>query len=189
MSFHTITLVTGGARSGKSDFAEALTRELAGDHAIYLATAAICDDEMAERVKQHQARRPAAWKTIEKYQGFDAPEFAESIRGSKALLLDCVGFLLNNLMYDKIRDREDYTHQEMEEIEALVKQELLSLIHVTQAAGVNLIVVTNEVGMGIVPADRMTRYYRDILGRANRLVAKEADSVHLLVAGISLQIK
>lgn len=189
MSFHTITLVTGGARSGKSDYAETLTKELAGDHAIYLATAAICDDEMAERVKLHQARRPAAWKTIERYQDFDSQEFADSIQGRKAMLLDCVGFLLNNLMYDRIRDREDYTHQDMEEVEALVERELQSLIHATKAAGVNLIVVTNEVGMGIVPADRMTRYYRDILGRANRLVAKEADAVYLLVAGIPLQIK
>lgn len=189
MSFYTITLVTGGARSGKSDFAEALTKELAGDQAIYLATAAICDDEMAERVKQHQARRPAAWKTIERYQGFDSQEFAQSIQGSKALLLDCVGFLLNNVMYETIRDREDYTHQEMEEVESRVEQELQSLIQATRAAGVNLVMVTNEVGMGIVPADRMTRYYRDILGRANRLIAKEADSVYLLVAGIPLQIK
>lgn len=189
MSFHTITLVTGGARSGKSDFAETLTKELAGESAVYLATAAICDEEMAERVKQHQARRPAAWKTIERYQGFDSREFAQSIQGSKALLLDCVGFLLNNLMYDKLQDREDYTHQEMEEIESRMEQELGNLIHATRAAGVNLVVVTNEVGMGIVPADRMTRYYRDILGRANRLVAKQAASVYLLVAGIPLQIK
>lgn len=189
MRFHNITLVTGGARSGKSDFAETLTKDLAGNEVIYLATAAICDDEMAERVKQHQARRPAAWKTIERYQGFDSQEFAQSIQGSKALLLDCVGFLLNNVMFEKIRDREDYTHQEMEEVESRVEQELQSLIQATRDAGVNLIVVTNEVGMGIVPADRMTRYYRDILGRANRLVAKQADSVYLLVAGIPLQIK
>lgn len=189
MRFHSITLVTGGARSGKSDFAETLTKDLAGNEVIYLATAAICDEEMAERVKLHQAKRPATWKTIERYQGFDTQEFADSIQGSKALLLDCVGFLLNNLMYEKIRDREDYTHQDMEEVEALVEQELASLIRVTRSAGINLVAVTNEVGMGIVPADRMTRYYRDILGRANRLIAKQADSVYLLVAGIPLQIK
>lgn len=184
-----VILVTGGARSGKSAYAEELARQLGGEGVVYLATAAICDEEMEARVQKHRSMRPSSWKTIEAYQNFGTPNFLGALQGSDAILLDCMGFMLNNLMYDRLQDRPDPSVEEMDQIEQQMCNELTQLIHTVREAEIHLIVVTNEVGMGLVPADRTSRYYRDILGRANRLVAAEANRVFLLMAGISMQLK
>lgn len=184
-----IILCTGGARSGKSTLAEKLAKEAGGDKVLYVATAAVCDAEMAERVKKHRAQRPSAWNTWEGFWNFaklrEEPAYAQC----RAVLIDCLGFMLNNIMFHTISDWDVCETAEMQTVEQRMLEELSCLMAMAREDGKTLIAVTNEVGMGLVPAERSSRYYRDILGRANQTVAASADRVYFLVSGIPLEVK
>lgn len=184
-----ITLLTGGARSGKSSFAERIAEKTEGGKVLYIATAAVCDEEMADRVEKHRQRRPREWKTYEGFWNFNHLRNEFSFLESRTVLIDCLGFMLNNIMFHLISDWEACTLAEMNAVEERMIQELKTLIKMAREYKKNLIVVTNEVGMGLVPAERSSRYYRDILGRANRTVAEEADRVYFMVSGLPLTIK
>lgn len=181
----------GGARSGKSDYALELARHLAGDGPLlFIATAQPGDEEMAARIQRHQTERPAHWHTLEaplhvgrRWQALrttaDRPEPGVAV-------LDCLTLLLANILFSGAADPE--TDSE-ERFQALVDDEIDELLAAYRQANVPLIVVSNEVGLGIVPAGRISRLYRDLLGRANRRLAGAADHAIFLLAGIPLDLK
>lgn len=168
----SITLVLGGARSGKSSYAQELA--LRFKHVTFIATALPIDSEMQRKIDAHRSERPASWKTIE------APiELAEAIRSESksgaALLVDCLTVHVGNLMHEKQQfDYGDHFRELCAEIEA---------------AQSPVIAVSNEVGSGIVPTFPSGRQFRDLLGQLNRQVAVAADTVVLMVAGIPMTIK
>ena len=165
-----VTLVLGGARAGKSAFAEALAS--AWEPRVYLATAVITDDEMAERIATHRARRGAGWRTVE-----EPVELAAAVRRESAsatcLLVDCLTVWLGNLMH--------HGH----DVDAARETLLESL---ATAAG-PVVLVANEVGLGIVPDNGMARAFRDHAGRLNQAVARVASRVYFVAAGIPMTLK
>ncbi len=181
----SLTFVLGGARSGKSTYAEKLAAEY-GDEVIYCATAEIYDDEMRERVRQHQSRRPAAWRTVEAPHAA-AEKLASALRDrpAKCVLLDCLSILTSNVLLTLPEEIH-----EADAFETLREQELTALFALIKSTPeVRFILVSNEVGMGVVPATTLGRTYRDLLGRANQSAAAEADDVWFMIAGIPMKIK
>ncbi|HLH18702.1 MAG TPA: bifunctional adenosylcobinamide kinase/adenosylcobinamide-phosphate guanylyltransferase [Bryobacteraceae bacterium] len=171
-----LTLVTGGARSGKSRFAENLGRE--ASRPVYIATARPEDAEMAARIARHRQDRPAHWVTVEEPLEI-AAALESQAHGSDFLLLDCLTLWLSNLCAAHA--------QEGDCLESAARAEIARLA--LASAGTHLVLVTNEVGSGIVPESRIARLFRDLQGRVNQEAARAADSVWLLVAGIPVAIK
>lgn len=165
-----LILVTGGARAGKSAFAQEWARALGDGQVSFIATAQALDDEMRQRIARHQAERPPGWETLE--EPLEVPYTLSRAQG-RVVLLDCLTLWVSNLM---LAERE-------------VLPEVENLLAARAETGKTLLVVTNEVGMGIVPDNTLARRYRDLLGAANRRIAEEADVVYLLVAGIPLKLK
>lgn len=183
-----LTLVTGGARSGKSTFAEELVRK-AGERVLYIATAQVLDKEMSERVKIHQRRRPDSWDTIE--EPFNV-EKALDEHGEKydAVLIDCLTIFVSNLMLNrKVLDESDTSFLLSETEQNEILEKIHNMCNVATKLSSHVIVVTNEVGLGVVPIHGSGRMYRDLVGIANQIVASYASNVHLVVAGIPLLIK
>jgi adenosylcobinamide kinase / adenosylcobinamide-phosphate guanylyltransferase len=175
-----IHFVTGGARSGKSRYAEQLALRLgAGDEVAYIATAVACDDEMSDRIALHRARRPAGWITIETET--DATAALRRVEQS-VVLLDCLTLLVSNLFLSGAAAGAA-------EARKVVLTEVDRLIESAQRRTGELLIVSNEVGSAIVPETPYGRWFRDILGEANQRVAGAATSVTLVVAGCSLQLK
>ena len=182
-----IILVTGGARSGKSQFAEQLS-DMRSEKICYIATSESFDDEMKDRIKKHIAQRPSHWETIEAYKNLGP--IINSISNSYDLaMLDCVTVMINNLMFHSNIDFEKDTLDIINEFEKRVIQEIGDMLIAVKSNPIDLVVVTNEIGLGIVPGNRYTRIYRDIVGRANQFIAKQSDEVHLIVSGINIKIK
>ncbi len=176
-------LVTGGARSGKSKFAQKLASGL-GEPVLFVATAEALDEEMRERIEEHRKSRPATWETLEvrRHVGTKILERAFKIR---TVLIDCIALLVNNILFDCSKDEElDPARAEKE-----VRDEMEELISCMRQLAANFIIVTNEVGLGIVPGERVSRLYRDLLGKANQMLAECAGEVYLLISGIPLKIK
>lgn len=182
-----LILVTGGARSGKSTFAEDMVRKY-GEKVIYVATSIVCDDEMRERVKRHREQRPAGWMTVEAYKDMDL-QLKGRLADMDAVLLDCITIMVSNLMLEKAMDWEGISAEEINKVEAGVKIEIEKLIHVAGEASVPFVIVTNELGMGVVPPYELGRAVRDFAGRANQMLAKAAEEVYLCVSGIPVKIK
>jgi len=175
-----LVLVTGGARSGKSSFAEKLAKE-ANKDVTYLATSQALDEEMALRIKEHKKRRPRNWKTIE--EPLNASSVIEKEgKSDRVILLDCLALLVANLIFSK----GDSTS---EPIDQAVLNEIKTLAKISKNVPASVIIVTNEVGMGIVPEYPLGRAYRDTLGKANQILASEADEVYLLICGIPVNVK
>ncbi|NJD01629.1 MAG: bifunctional adenosylcobinamide kinase/adenosylcobinamide-phosphate guanylyltransferase [Ruminiclostridium sp.] len=182
-----LILVTGGARSGKSTFAEDMVRRL-GEKVIYIATSNACDGEMKERIKRHREQRPAGWVTVEAYRDIDT-RLKGKLAGMDAVLLDCITIMVSNLMLEKAMDWEGIAAEEINKVEAGVKTEIEKLISAAKEASIPFIIVTNELGMGVVPPYELGRAVRDIAGRANQMLAREAEEVYLCVSGIPVKIK
>jgi len=178
---HQLILVTGGARSGKSDFAQALGSRLGGDDVLFVATAQAGDEEMAQRIAVHRRARPAAWRTLEASRGVGRA--LRQAGPASVVIIDCLTMLVSNLLLSFAENATFESTMTAVDVEA---QELIEALRATKGTG---IVVTNEVGLGIVPAHRMARLYRDLLGRANALLARQSDQVYLLVSGLALEIK
>jgi adenosylcobinamide kinase / adenosylcobinamide-phosphate guanylyltransferase len=179
-------LVTGGARSGKSDFAEGLARE-GRQPVLYLATAEAGDDEMRARIREHRQRRPAEWRTVEAARDVGLALATLSDRPG-TVLLDDLGLLVTNRLLECWDDARP-TSQVSGEIDTVLTVEHHALRAAQAVGGWDLIIVTNEVGLGIVPGTPLGRVFRDALGRANQAFAADADEVYLLVVGLPLRIK
>ena len=166
-----VTLVLGGARSGKSRFAEELI-EAQPDACVYLATAEAGDSEMAERIAQHRTRRGSRWLTVE--EPLALPEALGAAAGpDRAVLVDCLTLWLSNLF---AAERE-------------IGVESAALVDILPNLSGPVIFVTNEVGLGIVPENALARRFRDAAGRLNQSIAAKAQRVVLLAAGLPLTLK
>lgn len=176
----TILMVTGGARSGKSTYAERRAYELAGSDVTYIATAEPLDEEMARRIAEHRESRPPEWITVEAPR--DAALAVEAA-STPVILVDCLTVLSSNALLD--------VGVEGGEIAALtaVCTEAEALRDAALDREGTTIIVTNEVGLGVHPPTALGRWYRDALGRANTLIAEAASEVVMLVSGIPVRIK
>lgn len=188
-----LTLILGGARGGKSTHALNLAFQNDGA-ALFVATAEARDDDMAARINVHKLERPDSWYTLE-----EPVDLAGGIRAFlneavsihnpalpvKAIIIDCLTLWVSNVLFlDDDRARAGL------EIPRRIN-ELLDLIESVgkSSAGIHWIIVSNEVGMGIIPPDSLSRFYRELLGRANQQIAQVANDVHLVVAGIPMELK
>jgi adenosylcobinamide kinase/adenosylcobinamide-phosphate guanylyltransferase len=173
-------LITGGCRSGKSRQARLLA-ESAGEKRVYIATAPVVDAEMEERIASHRAERLGrGWETIE-----ERTDLAGALRrcaGYDVVLCDCLTLWVNNLMYEASPKGHAMTEADMARLCAEVREALQDLNSL-------VVLVTNEVGMGVVPADATTRRFRDLAGRCNLEIAAMADEVILMVSGLPMPLK
>lgn len=177
-----LILIIGGARSGKSKFAEKVAISL-GSKITYIATAASLDDEMAERIRLHQALRPKDWVTVEEQE--NVIEVILSGCKGDVFLLDCLTLWLTNILLDDQLPEPGTTKAEKE----LYIMEQAARIADAVESGVHLIVVSNEVGMGIVPESPLSRTFRDLAGKVNQVLASKAEHVYLVIAGLPLELK
>jgi adenosylcobinamide kinase / adenosylcobinamide-phosphate guanylyltransferase len=181
MSRRKLIFIIGGARSGKSNFAEKMAVD-SGKSVAYLATAQPLDEEMAFRIEKHREKRLNTWETYE--EPIRVRELVSRLGLEKeVILIDCLTLLTSNLLLRKEDKVEDPEWQK----EILLEIEKLAEISFRVTAQV--IIVSNEVGMGLIPDNTLGRVYRDILGRANSIIADKADEVFLMVSGIPLKIK
>lgn len=202
---HSMIFVTGGARSGKSGLAEKLARERAAVAAgssgavnadganadapdgsarvvvTYIATAEARDGEMRERIAEHRERRPAGWRTVEAPDNL--PEAVEeALTDDGIVLVDCLTVYISNLLMS-------HGIASGERVKRAVDREMDELIEVCRSGDGRVILVSNEVGMGIVPDNMLARTFRDVAGRANQKLAAAADEVYLCVSGIPMRVK
>lgn len=176
-------LVTGGARSGKSSFGEGLLCEM--DKVLYIATSIPFDEEMKERVKIHRESRKSDWDTLECYKDFNN-NLLNKVNDYNGIILDCITIMVSNIILEECKD---YTNDEFNLAEKKVINEVKSLIAILKKFNGKVVLVTNEVGFSVVPENKLARYFRDIAGRVNQLIAKECSDVYLVVASIPLKIK
>jgi adenosylcobinamide kinase/adenosylcobinamide-phosphate guanylyltransferase len=180
-------LVTGGSRSGKSTFAESMAKNYKSD-VLYIATSIPFDDEMKIRVKKHKMQRPFNWHTLEAYKDFDM-HFKKDENKKAVVLIDCITLMISNIMFEENLDWENASENEITNIEKKIINELDKLLRGIKEKGATLIAVTNEVGMGIIPANKLSRIFGDIAGRVNQKLSKEASEVYFCVSGIPVKIK
>jgi adenosylcobinamide kinase/adenosylcobinamide-phosphate guanylyltransferase len=208
-----LILVTGGARSGKSTYAEGLAAQLAepcGGRVTYIATSQTYDEEMEQRVRAHQSSRPETWTTVEcpvevpaAVRAAGATARAESAGSAPpVILLDCVTLWVTNLLFQDGAlggseppqggynyDKDLLPAAEERAAAARVTAAVDGLVEAIAESGVTLVAVTNEVGLGVVPEYPLARLYRDQLGWANQRLARDADGLYLLVSGYPLDVK
>jgi adenosylcobinamide kinase / adenosylcobinamide-phosphate guanylyltransferase len=183
-----IILITGGARSGKSSYAENLAKEF-GDEVLYIATAVPFDDEMKDRIAKHREGRPTNWHTYEGYRNLKQV-FDNDIITFEVILLDCVTVMVTNLMFDLIgEDVEMLTAEDLSRIEKEVMKEVSDFVRSIEENSKTVIFVTNELGSGLVPEYKFGRIFRDIAGRVNQYLAGRANEVFMTVCGIPMKIK
>ncbi len=166
--------IVGGARSGKSTYAVELAKK-SGKKVVFLATCTYFDKEMKQRIKNHECSRPSSWKVITEGTDICRVIYQESSR-AQIILLDCLGLWISNLMAESMKDAEILS--EVERLATTLKE----------VKG-PLIIVSNEVGCGLVPPYPSGRKFRDLLGSANQIMAKSADQVYLMQVGLPLQLK
>lgn len=191
-----IVLVTGGARSGKSSFAE--SKLLQKEGVCYIATGLVMkeDPEWQERVKLHQERRPQSWDTLEQYRDL-ATWIEQDDHGD--YLVDCATMLTTNRLFDLVNewypekgylsDEQFLSKAEQARILEAMEAEWSQILSAMKERQATFWIVTNEVGLGIVPDTRLGRYFRDLQGRVNQLIAKEASEVYLVICGLAQQLK
>jgi len=168
----------GGARSGKSRYAQQLAGEL-GSKILFVATSEALDEEMQARIAEHKKNRPGNWHTLEITTGI-GKKLARQIGDADVVIIDCITLLISNLL----RGKPDYP-----EAEKLVEAEIKELIDAMDSLDASFVIVSNEVGMGLVPDNKLGRIYRDLLGKANQLLASHATEVYLMVACLPVQVK
>ncbi len=179
-----ITLILGGARSGKSHLAQKIASQ--AKSVLFVATAAAGDESMRLRIEKHKAERPNHWHTLEVGQHI-GDKIDIAYQKEESVLIDCITLLVSNLLCT-------YSDEQLAELseDALEKQvieEITELQECLRVLPASFIIVSNEVGLDIVPDNRLARLYRDFLGRANQMLAHSADEVYFMVAGIPLMVK
>ncbi len=181
-----LVLVLGGARAGKSAYAEQVIASY-GQRVLYVATAEVKDDEMRARIQAHQASRSTAWKTLEVPLNV-GQALLDARPSADAILLDCITLLVTNVLLAHGGETPEDASDEAV-VEAAITNEIESLLSAQRRLKLPMVVVSNEVGLGLVPPYPLGRLYRDVLGRANQRLAAAADRVYLLVAGLPLTLK
>jgi adenosylcobinamide kinase/adenosylcobinamide-phosphate guanylyltransferase len=174
-------LLIGGAGSGKSYFAQELAKKL-GEPVLFVATATGGDEEMLQRIEEHRRKRPPAWKTLEVTTEV-GKNITQKIGETKVVIVDCITLLASNIL------SQQGEPVKVPLIEKRLSAEIDGLIECTQKLDASFIIVTNEVGLGVVPASRLGRLYRDLLAGANQKLAEAADEVYLMVAGLAVPLK
>jgi adenosylcobinamide kinase/adenosylcobinamide-phosphate guanylyltransferase len=175
-----LTFILGGARSGKSRFAQQMAEE-SGKRVLFVATATAGDEEMASRIQAHRASRPAGWRTLEAPLGVGRA--IHQAQGTELILVDCLTLLTSNVLMELPEDAPDA------EFDAALMVEIDELIGAYRDSPAEWVVISNEVGLGLVPPYPMGRLYRDGLGKANQRLAQEADVVLFMVAGIPMRVR
>jgi adenosylcobinamide kinase/adenosylcobinamide-phosphate guanylyltransferase len=178
-------LLLGGARSGKSRLALELAQNMT-QQVLFVATATAGDEDMRVRITKHRLDRPSNWRTLEAPVNIGS-RITAHMADARLVIIDCITLLLNNI-YCRYDDHQfDAISDPL--LEAEVVSEINGILECTRKPEVSFIIISNEVGLGIVPDNRIGRLYRDHLGRANQMLAAAVDEVLLLVAGIPLRIK
>ena len=181
-----IIYITGGARSGKSTLAENIALNNYKTR-TYLATAIPYDDEMVDRIDKHLTQRGKNWETIEGYK--DISKLLEDKMGSDVVLLDCLTNMVSNLLLDNHVDWDMVTPSEVNEMEDKIMLEIDNLLACINSHRGDFIIVSNELGMGLVPPYPLGRYFRDISGRINQRVAEESHEAYMVVSGLKVRLK
>src|SRR3989338_1470864 len=169
-----LILVLGGSRSGKSSYAVELAKSFK-KRAAFIATCAFLDKEMTERIKKHRRSRPKQWKLIEEPRDIQRV-LIEIQKKYDVVIVDCMGFWISNFLIDNLKNEE-------------IEKKIGGLLASISKINVTTILVSNEVGGGIVPDNLLARRFRDLVGLANQMIAKKADDVIFMQAGIPLIIK
>jgi adenosylcobinamide kinase/adenosylcobinamide-phosphate guanylyltransferase len=176
-------LILGGVRSGKSQFAQEMASRMGGG-VLFVATGEALDEEMGQRIEEHRRMRPSNWRTVEAPLGVGR-RIREQIGDAQVVIVDCLTLLVSNVI-GQCGDSEQVDAGLVSEKLAVEIEELVACIEKVEAS---FILVSNEVGMGLVPDNRLGRLYRDCLGKANRELAQRADTVYLMIAGIPMVVK
>ena len=193
-----LIFVTGGAKSGKSKFAEEMLLKLNNGKQknVYLATSLVFDEEMKEKVRLHKKRRKDEWFTVETYKNFEnelSNFFENNDKIKNNMLVDCLTNMITNIIFENQNIDWDNFEKKLyiQTLEKLNKNVEHSVIELLNAADQfeNAIIVSNELGMGLVPSYPLGRYFREIAGKMNQIVAEKADEVYLVVSGIPMKIK
>ena len=175
-----VIMVTGGSRSGKSVIAEQKAKEYGKRSVLYLATAIPIDDDMKERIRMHQERRDPEWGTYEVVRNTE----------KNTILLDCVTVMITNILFEEEdRDFDKISASEVEKLENEVIKELSNLVKAIRDEDKTLVIVSNEVGMSLVPSYRLGRIFSDISGKANQVLASLSDEVYVAISGLPLRLK
>lgn len=193
-----LIFVTGGAKSGKSKFAEEMLLKLNNGNQknIYLATSLVFDEEMKEKVRLHKKRRKNDWFTVETYKNFKNKLnnfFENNDKIKNNMLVDCLTNMITNIIFENQNidwnnfERKLYI-QTLKKLNKNVKNSVDELLNITNQFE-NTVIVSNELGMGLVPSYPLGRYFREIAGKMNQIVAEKADEVYFVVSGIPMKIK
>lgn len=193
-----LIFVTGGAKSGKSKFAEEMLLKLNNGKQknVYLATSLVFDEEMKEKVRLHKKRRKDEWFTVETYKNFEnelSNFFENNDKIKNNMLVDCLTNMITNIIFENQNidwnnfEKKLYI-QTLEKLNKDVEHSVIELLNVADQFE-NAIIVSNELGMGLVPSYPLGRYFREIAGKMNQIVAEKADEVYLVVSGIPMKIK
>jgi len=193
-----LIFVTGGAKSGKSKFAEEMLLKLNNGKQknIYLATSLVFDEEMKKKVHLHKKRRKDEWLTVEAYKNFEnelSNFFENNDKIKNNMLVDCLTNMITNIIFENQNiDWDNFEKklyiQTLEKLNKDVEHSVIELLNVADQFE-NAIIVSNELGMGLVPSYPLGRYFREIAGKMNQIVAETADEVYLVVSGIPMKIK
>ena len=193
-----LIFVTGGAKSGKSKFAGEMLLKLNNGKQknIYLATSLIFDEEMKEKIRLHKKRRKYDWFTVETYKNFENELnnfFENNDKIKNNILVDCLTNMITNIIFENQNiDWDNFEKklyiQTLEKLNKDVEHSVIELLNVADQFE-NAIIVSNELGMGLVPSYPLGRYFREIAGKMNQIVAETADEVYLVVSGIPMKIK
>lgn len=184
-----IIYFTGGARSGKSTQAEQYIFERDYSSKIYVATSIPFDEEMKLRVKKHREQRGENWITVEGYKNL-IEKLSPNVQENGVILLDCLTNMVTNLMImDRDVDWDNISMESLEKIEQEITEETEKLFNYFKEIPMDAIIVSNELGMGVVPAYPLGRYFRDICGRINQMAGKYSDEAYMAVSGLQLKLK
>ena len=187
-----IILVTGGISSGKSAFAEDLVTKISQDKSCsctYIATASVYDDEMREKVRLHQqARQDKNWSTLEAYKNLGQivanDDFDHGI-----LLLDCLTMMVSNIIFEDDMDFDGLDQDKCRLKEDLVLNEIRDFVKSVRDKDLDLVLVTNEIGLGGISYNKLSRFYTQLVGRSNQYIASQSDQVYMVVSSIGERIK
>lgn len=169
-----ITFLLGGARSGKSQFALESAKK-AGKSVLFVATAIPFDEEMRRRIRLHRKNRPSHWKTAEAPKGLCAL-LKKIPKKIDLVIIDCITIYISNLLLENKPD-------------SFIEKEVISILNTLKKSSLNCIIVSNEVGMGIVPENALARKFRDLAGKINQLIANASQEAYFIISGVPLKLK